>query len=122
MRNQVTALHLNRVAAGALNPATPRADAAETHRKLRDGRLRLLYISKERLMQVDVLNGLARLGPARFAINHAHGISQRANSSSSSTWLAYLRLSRSGDSSSTAASRISASSRSAMLALVGGAT
>ncbi|MDE0109063.1 MAG: DNA helicase RecQ [Bryobacterales bacterium] len=76
MRDQVTALRLNGVAAGALNSATPRADAAETHRQLRDGRLRLLYISPERLMQPDVLDGLARLGPARFAIDEAHCISQ----------------------------------------------
>ncbi len=76
MRDQVAALRLNGVAAGALNSATPRADAAETHRQLRDGRLRLLYISPERLMRADVLEGLSRLGPARFAIDEAHCISQ----------------------------------------------
>ena len=76
MRDQVAALRVNGVAAGALNSATPRADAAETHRQLRDGRLRLLYISPERLMQPDVLDGLARHGPARFAIDEAHCISQ----------------------------------------------
>ena len=76
MRDQVAALRLNGVAAGALNSATPRADAAETHRQLRDGRLRLLYISPERLMRPEVLEGLARLGPARFAIDEAHCISQ----------------------------------------------
>ena len=76
MRDQVAALRLSGVAAGALNSATPRADAAETHRLLRDGRLRLLYVSPERLMQPDTLNGLARLGPARFAIDEAHCISQ----------------------------------------------
>ena len=76
MRDQVAALRLNGVAAGALNSATPRAEAAETHRQLRDGRLRLLYISPERLMQENVLDGLARLAPARFAIDEAHCISQ----------------------------------------------
>ncbi|MCY4501259.1 MAG: DNA helicase RecQ [Alphaproteobacteria bacterium] len=76
MRDQVAALRLSGVAAGALNSATPRADAAETHRQLRDGRLRLLYISPERLMQPNVLDGLARHGPARFAIDEAHCISQ----------------------------------------------
>ena len=76
MRDQVAALRLNGVAAGALNSATPRADAAETHRQLRDGRLRLLYISPERLMQPEVLKGLSRYGPARFAIDEAHCISQ----------------------------------------------
>ena len=76
MRDQVAALRLNGVAAGALNSATPRADAAETHRRMRDGRLRLLYISPERLMQPDVLKGLSRYGPARFAIDEAHCISQ----------------------------------------------
>ncbi len=76
MRDQVAALRLNGVAAGALNSATPRADAAETHRRLRDGRLRLLYISPERLMRPEVLGGLARCRPARFAIDEAHCISQ----------------------------------------------
>ena len=76
MRDQVAALRLNGVAAGALNSAIPQADAAETHRQLRDGRLRLLYISPERLMRPEVLEGLARLGPARFAIDEAHCISQ----------------------------------------------
>ena len=76
MRDQVAALRLNGVAAGALNSATPRSDAAETHRQLRDGRLRLLYISPERLMRPDVMEGLARYDPARFAIDEAHCISQ----------------------------------------------
>ena len=76
MRDQVAALRTSGVVAGALNSATPRADAAETHRQLRDGRLRLLYISPERLMQPVVLDGLARYGPARFAIDEAHCISQ----------------------------------------------
>ena len=76
MRDQVAALRLNGVAAGALNSATPRADAVETHRLLRDGQLRLLYISPERLMRPEVLEGLSRLGPARFAIDEAHCISQ----------------------------------------------
>ena len=76
MRDQVAALRLNGVAAGALNSATPRAEAAETHRQLREGRLRLLYISPERLMRDDVLDGLARCAPARFAIDEAHCISQ----------------------------------------------
>ncbi len=76
MRDQVAALRLNGVAAGALNSATSRADAAETHRQLRGGRLRLLYISPERLMQPDVLEGISRYDPARFAIDEAHCISQ----------------------------------------------
>ena len=76
MRDQVAALRLNGVAAGALNSATPRAEAVETHRQMRDGRLRLLYVSPERLMQPDVLDGLGRHAPARFAIDEAHCISQ----------------------------------------------
>ena len=76
MRDQVAALRLNGVAAGTLNSATPRSDASETYRRLREGRLRLLYISPERLMQPDMLEGLSRHGPARFAIDEAHCISQ----------------------------------------------
>ena len=76
MRDQVATLRLNGVASGALNSATPPADAAEAHRRLREGRLRLLYTSPERLMQPNVLEGLARYRPARFAIDEAHCISQ----------------------------------------------
>ena len=76
MRDQIGALRLNGIPAGALNSATPRAEAAETHRQLREGRLRLLYISPERLMRADVLDGLVRCAPARFAIDEAHCISQ----------------------------------------------
>ena len=76
MRGQVAGLRLNGVAAGTLSSATPRAEAAQTHRQLRAGRLRLLYISPERLMRPDVLDGLARYAPARFAIDEAHCISQ----------------------------------------------
>ncbi len=76
MRDQVAALRLNGIAAGALNSATPRTDAVETHRLLREGRLRLLYISPERLMVPSTLEGLARQRPARFAIDEAHCISQ----------------------------------------------
>ncbi len=76
MRDQVAALRLNGIAAGALNSATPRTDAVETHRLLREGRLRLLYISPERLMVPGTLEGLARQRPARFAIDEAHCISQ----------------------------------------------
>ena len=76
MRDQVAALRLSGVAAGTLNSATPREDAAETHRQMRAGRLRLLYISPERLMRPDVLEGLAKYRPDRFAIDEAHCISQ----------------------------------------------
>ena len=76
MRDQVAALRLNGVAAGALNSATPAAEAAEIHRQLRAGHLRLLYVSPERLMREDVLDGLARYAPARFTIDEAHCISQ----------------------------------------------
>ena len=76
MRDQVAALRLNGVAAGALNSAVPPDEAAQTRRRLRGGRLRLLYISPERLMRKEVLADLARLAPARFAIDEAHCISQ----------------------------------------------
>ncbi len=45
--------------------------AAETHRRPRESRLRLLCISPERLMRPEVLEGLSRHGPARFAIDEA---------------------------------------------------
>ena len=76
MRDQVAALRLNGVAAGALNSAVPAAEAAETRRQLATGTLRLLYVSPERLMREDTLDDLAHYAPARFAIDEAHCISQ----------------------------------------------
>jgi len=76
MRDQVAALRLNGVAAGALNSSIPDDEAAETFRALRERRLRLLYISPERLMRDDVLARLKDWAPARFAIDEAHCISQ----------------------------------------------
>ncbi|MDE2911574.1 MAG: DEAD/DEAH box helicase [Paracoccaceae bacterium] len=60
MRDQVAALRLNGVAAGSLNSVTSRGDAAETYSQLREGRLRLLCISPERLIWPEVQEGLSR--------------------------------------------------------------
>ena len=85
MRDQVAALRLYRVAAGALDSATPPADAAETHRRLRDGPLRLLYISPEQLVQPNVVEDLPRYSPARFAIDEIHCTPDGATTSGRTT-------------------------------------
>ena len=76
MRDQVAALRLNGIAAGALNSSIPPEEANETRRRLHDGTLRLLYVSPERLMREDTISSLAGVRPTRFAIDEAHCISQ----------------------------------------------
>ncbi len=76
MRDQIASLRLNGVAARALNSSISDDEAAHTYCMLRGQRLRLLYISPERLMRENVLTHLANCMPARFAIDEAHCISQ----------------------------------------------
>jgi len=76
MQNQVEALKLLGVEAATLNSATPEQDFEQIWQKLKEGRLKLLYLSPERLMTPRMLNSIERLAPACFAIDEAHCISQ----------------------------------------------
>ena len=76
MRDQVAALRANGVAAGTLNSATPPEEAAAINAALRDGRLRLLYLSPERLLMDGMVERLQALKPVLFAVDEAHCVSQ----------------------------------------------
>lgn len=75
MKDQVEALKANGVAAGALNSNNSETENSEIKRACLSGRLKLLYISPERLMtEVDYL--LKDINISLFAIDEAHCISQ----------------------------------------------
>ena len=76
MRDQVAALKANGVAAGTLNSATPPEEAAAINAALRDGSLRLLYLSPERLLMEGMIERLQALKPVLFAVDEAHCVSQ----------------------------------------------
>ncbi len=76
MQDQVAALQQAGVRAAALHSAVGPDKAAATWRELEGGRLDLLYVSPERLLGGDLLDRLARLPLALFAIDEAHCVSQ----------------------------------------------
>ena len=76
MDDQVAALRQLGVAAGALHSDLDPSEAARTGRALADGTLDLLYVSPERLLGTALLDRLAGLRLALFAIDEAHCVSQ----------------------------------------------
>lgn len=76
MRDQVAALRTNGVAAGALNSSNAPEEADRVRAGLREGTLKLLYVSPERLGVEAVIEGLARRGVGLLAIDEAHCVSQ----------------------------------------------
>ncbi|MFG0260661.1 MAG: DNA helicase RecQ [Phycisphaerales bacterium JB041] len=82
MKDQVDGLVLNGYPAAAMHSATTDEDLARARDSLRDGSLRLLFVSPERLLSEGFTDWLARLpnpsgapGVRRFAIDEAHCIS-----------------------------------------------
>ena len=76
MRDQVGALKARGVPAGALNSGNSNADYAEIERGLRQHRIKLLYVSPERLLRPGTLDMLRQAGCDRLAIDEAHCVSQ----------------------------------------------
>ena len=76
MQDQVRALLQLGVRASCLNSALPLQAVAQTERELLDGRLALLYIAPERLLQERTLALLEQTQIALFAIDEAHCVSQ----------------------------------------------
>ena len=76
MKDQVDALHQAGVAAAYLNSSQSRDDRAAVERELAMGRVALLYVAPERLLMAGFADWLRRVGPAFFAIDEAHCISQ----------------------------------------------
>ncbi|MCP5083918.1 MAG: DNA helicase RecQ [Alphaproteobacteria bacterium] len=76
MHDQVAALQLAGVEAETINSARDRADNVAAWRKVEAGRVRLLYLSPERLMTERMLAALAKQDVKLIAIDEAHCISQ----------------------------------------------
>jgi ATP-dependent DNA helicase RecQ len=76
MRDQVAALRANGVEAGALNSANDSAENRRVTDGVRDGTLRLLYASPERLVSGATVDWLSRGKVGLLAIDEAHCVSQ----------------------------------------------
>ncbi|MGB0513939.1 MAG: DNA helicase RecQ [Wenzhouxiangellaceae bacterium] len=76
MRDQVEALRHYGVRAEVLNSSLPPDQQREVEAAMRDGRIDLVYIAPERLMQERTLALLERCHLALFAIDEAHCVSQ----------------------------------------------
>jgi len=76
MKDQVDALRANGVAAAFLNSSLSAEEAGDVFRDLHSGRLELLYLAPERLMMPGMLEELAGVEIALFAIDEAHCVSQ----------------------------------------------
>ena len=76
MEDQVAALKLAGVAAEALHSGRSREDNVETWYRVRDGRVKILYMAPERLMTPRMLDAVAGLDVSLFAIDEAHCMSQ----------------------------------------------
>ncbi len=76
MRDQVRALREAGVAAGALTSGNTEEETNEVWQALDQGRLKLLYITPERLASGAALGMLRRIGVSLIAVDEAHCVSQ----------------------------------------------
>jgi ATP-dependent DNA helicase RecQ len=76
MRDQVEALRHFGIEAGSLNSANDAAENRRVTEAVREGRMRLLYASPERLANTATAEWLARSGVNLLAIDEAHCVSQ----------------------------------------------
>lgn len=76
MRDQVLQLRNNGIEAGSLNSMNDDAENDRVRKALRNGELRLLYASPERLANSDAVEWLSRFSVNLLAIDEAHCVSQ----------------------------------------------
>ncbi len=76
MDDQVAALQANGVAAVAIHSGRERDANVEDWRRVQSGKIRLLYLSPERLMTGRMLAALEGVDPAMFVVDEAHCISK----------------------------------------------
>ena len=75
MKDQVDGLRANGIAAAQVNSSVAFAELRDVERDLRDGKLKLLFVSPERLAIATFREMLKRTGVTAFAIDEAHCIS-----------------------------------------------
>ncbi|QGM96048.1 DNA helicase RecQ [Methylocystis parvus] len=76
MRDQVRQMRALGVSAATLNSMNGAEENDEARRAMREGDLRLLYVSPERLMMDGLIADLRRAKPRRLAIDEAHCVSE----------------------------------------------
>ncbi|MGJ0424643.1 DNA helicase RecQ [Methylocystis sp.] len=76
MRDQVRQMRALGIAAATLNSMNGAEENDEARRAMRDGALRLLYVSPERLMMDGLIADVRRAGARRLAIDEAHCVSE----------------------------------------------
>ncbi|KXF82511.1 ATP-dependent DNA helicase RecQ [Enterovibrio coralii] len=76
MKDQVDQLLANGVQAACLNSSMTPEDQSKTWQSLRDGSLKLLYMSPERVLMRDFIERLQAVPLALIAVDEAHCISQ----------------------------------------------
>jgi ATP-dependent DNA helicase RecQ len=76
MQDQARQLEQNGIASGFLNSSLGYREQSEVKRQAEQGRLRLLYLSPERLVRDDTVGWLRRVPLGFFAIDEAHCISE----------------------------------------------
>jgi len=76
MHDQVGQMHGFGIPAATLNSSVAEAQARETWRAIRDGSLRLLFVSPERLLMEGCMDALRGAGVRRLAVDEAHCVSQ----------------------------------------------
>ena len=76
MQNQVAQLQGFGVAAAALNSSVDTERAREVYFRIRQGTLKLLYVSPERLLMDGMVSFLSEVGVSLIAIDEAHCVSQ----------------------------------------------
>ncbi len=75
MKDQVQALQANGIPCAFLNSSQDFAEEQAIESRLRQGVIKLLYVSPERLLSQNFLDRVAEWGPCLFAIDEAHCIS-----------------------------------------------
>ncbi len=76
MHDQVAGLQLLGAPAGTINSARESFENAETWEQVRQGDIKLLYVSPERLMREQTLEALEHVDLSMFVVDEAHCISQ----------------------------------------------
>ncbi len=76
MQNQVQALRILGIEAATLNSNNRLEDDQDIWRKIREGVLKLLYVSPEKLMTAQMMETVENIKVDLFAIDEAHCISQ----------------------------------------------
>ena len=76
MDNQLAQMKALGAPVGAIHSSRPRMASVDDWMGAREGRVRLLYMSPERLMTERMLEALQGVGVARFVVDEAHCVSQ----------------------------------------------